>query len=63
MNEKNSEPKSLEASEMQLPIERLTMPIMSLAIVDDKYCSSCEFVMNYVKQNVRDLKDQVRFYH
>ncbi|XP_001603446.1 uncharacterized protein LOC100119722 [Nasonia vitripennis] len=57
MNEKNSEPKSLDASEMQLPIE-LTMPLMGLTIVDDKYCSSCEFVMNYVKQNVRDLKDQ-----
>lgn len=60
MNEKNSEPKSLEPSEMHLPIE-LTMPLIGLTIVDDKYCSSCEFVINYIKQNVRDLKDQVRF--
>ena len=59
MKEKNSESKALEAAELQLPLERLTMPLGSFQIVDDTYCSSCEFVINYIRQNVRNLKNMV----
>ncbi|XP_011501216.1 PREDICTED: uncharacterized protein LOC105364885 [Ceratosolen solmsi marchali] len=60
-NEKNAEPKILEASKMQLPIERLT-PFSSLLLIDNKYCSSCEFVINFIKTNVKDLtnRDEVK---
>ncbi|XP_058789461.1 uncharacterized protein LOC131663220 isoform X2 [Phymastichus coffea] len=55
---KESKPKVLEANEMQLPLERMSLPMFSPLFIDDKYCTSCEFVMNYVKKNVEDLKNR-----
>lgn len=55
---KDSEQSMSEAEQMQLPLERLIMPSFSLAVVDDTYCSSCEFVIDFIKKNVRDLKDK-----
>ncbi|XP_014225050.1 uncharacterized protein LOC106651173 [Trichogramma pretiosum] len=45
-----------ETEELQLPLERMSVPL-SFSVIDDTYCPSCEFVMNFIKQNVRNLQD------
>ncbi|KAJ8681335.1 hypothetical protein QAD02_017122 [Eretmocerus hayati] len=52
------EPSAPTAEEMQLPLERLSSGSMSFSVADDTYCPVCEFVMQYVKKNVRNPKDK-----
>ncbi|KAJ8674866.1 hypothetical protein QAD02_010652 [Eretmocerus hayati] len=46
------------AQEMQLPVERLSPLSISFSVVDDTHCPVCEFVMQYIEKNVRNLKNK-----
>lgn len=56
MNEKKPEVESTEVEGMQLPYERLSAGV---TLIDDTYCSSCEFTLDYIKKNVKDTKNRV----
>lgn len=58
MNENKPEIETFEAEDMQLPFERLTAGI---TLIDDTYCSSCEFTIDYIKKTVKDMKNRVNF--
>ena len=59
LKEEGSSIESLEAADFQLPLERISSA--SISLIDDTHCPSCTFVMNYIKKNVRDLNDAVRY--
>ncbi|XP_014208799.1 uncharacterized protein LOC106639616 [Copidosoma floridanum] len=46
----------MKSNEMQLPLDRISIP--GFPVIDDTYCSTCEFIIHHVKKNVKNIRDK-----